>query len=128
MAVSDFCWKNLESNSKKLLLNTKSAIFLFLVCTLQKLAIGMKTINLLKSKFTSLSVQIKNTLSMNYFCTHGFIDCVFRNLCIWRRKFSTDGSSRFLLEKLGIKLKKIVFKYKVCHFFDILCVLYRNLP
>ena len=57
------------------------------------------------------SVQIKITLAINCYHTHGFVDCVLRNCfnvvhkktSIWWSEFSTDGSFRCLLEKVGIK-------------------------
>ena len=72
------------------------------------------------SKFFSLSVQIKNTSSMNRFHTQSFIDCVLRNSVSMKSiklqsygggsKFSANRGSTYLLEKFEIKLKNTFLK------------------
>ena len=86
------------------------------------LILGWKRFSSFKhfSKFFSLSVQIKNTSSMNRFHTHSFIDCVLRNYLSMKSikiqsygggsKFSTNSGSTYLLEKFEIKLKNTFFK------------------
>ena len=68
---------------------------------------------------SSLYVQIKDTLSMNRFHCHSFIDYALRNSASMKSikiqpyggggKFSTNSGSTCLLEKLEIKFKKYFF-------------------
>ena len=68
-------------------------------------------------KFSPESIQINS---------QGFMACVFKNslsvhenVSIRRGKFSPNSRASYLLIKFKIKFKKIIFKYKICHFYDI---------
>ena len=99
----------------------KKLIFIFDFLKVN-LILGWKPFSSFKnlSKFSSLSVHIKNISSMNRFHTHSFIDYVLVNSvsmksmkiqsCGEGSKFSTSSDSTYLLEKFEIKLKNTFLK------------------